>query len=190
MIQNNNIVAMYNNVKNIALDTRSFQCDICHKYYNKKPNLNQHKKSVHTEKLFQCTLCPARFKTKTHLNIHQGKHSNEKPFSCTRCQKSYKSKKSLINHQKRNHSQHKPQWKQNVYSSSLILMENKRLINALALHAIQQQQALLNCQTTYMPTQNSFIYPPNANITIFNDLAGASDYKTTNELEQDFFLTT
>jgi len=199
MIQSNNIVAMNNHSKNAYQGTGAFQCDICLNYYKSKSRLNQHKKCVHVEKLFQCTHCPDRFKTKTHLNLHQAVHSKEKPFPCAMCSRSYRYKYSLIEHQKDHCQRYQTQWKQNVvalpisqnnftssYSYSLILMENKRRINSLALQSRQQQQALLNYP---MPTHNNFTYyPSNANSTIFNDLAGASDYKNINTLE-DPFLT-
>jgi len=177
MIQNNHIVAM-NHDKNIILDTEPLQCDICFNYYYSIARLKQHKSSVHVEKLFQCTLCPDRFKTKTQLNSHQAVHSSKKPFPCTMCSRSYKYKCSLVEHQKDHSQRHQ----------TPIFLQHKRLINILALQPIQQQQVKSNYPITYMPTHNNFTYYSNANVTNFNDLVGASDYKNINTLE-DPFLT-
>ena len=56
-------------------------CDICHKKFMKKANLNRHVKTIHEKKEdFACMKCQKNFKEMHHLKRHQ-----QKCGKCRRC---------------------------------------------------------------------------------------------------------
>ena len=56
-------------------------CDICHKKFMKKSNLNRHVKTIHEKKEdFACMKCQKNFKEMHHLKRHQ-----QKCGKCRRC---------------------------------------------------------------------------------------------------------
>uniref|UniRef100_A0ABD2XDT3 C2H2-type domain-containing protein n=1 Tax=Trichogramma kaykai TaxID=54128 RepID=A0ABD2XDT3_9HYME len=69
----------------------SFTCEICHRSFLRRANLNVHIKSKHgPSESFHCNDCPKSFARKSYLTSHiQEVHNPIKPFECTMCQKSF-----------------------------------------------------------------------------------------------------
>ncbi|CAG2115702.1 unnamed protein product, partial [Medioppia subpectinata] len=88
-----------------ATNKQRFICDFneCHKSFNTKSNLIQHKSCVHlNEKKFKCNKknCGKKFSSKSNLIVHKRIHSGEKPFVChfNDCNKSFIRKAHLKGH--------------------------------------------------------------------------------------------
>ena len=79
--------------------TLHYECDLCGKRYNNKPNLNVHM-AVHKANIsFPCKLCDKTFTIKGELNRHiTSEHQKEKTFSCTSCKKIFSRKAALKMH--------------------------------------------------------------------------------------------
>ncbi|XP_077109990.1 uncharacterized protein LOC143766305 isoform X2 [Ranitomeya variabilis] len=86
---------------------KPFSCSECGKCFNRKSNLNKHKKSHTGEKPFFCEECGKCFSEKSGLFRHQRTHTGAKPFSCSECGKYFSWKPNLIKHMK-THTGEKP----------------------------------------------------------------------------------
>ena len=76
-----------------------FECDICHKSYSNKGNLNQHMKVHDDSKRFKCDICLKGFHQKSNLVQHYRTHSGEKSFACRICDRKFAVKCALVKHQ-------------------------------------------------------------------------------------------
>ena len=69
-------------------------CDICHKKFMKKSNLNRHVKTIHEKKEnFTCMKCHKNFKEMHHLKRHQ-----QKCGKCRRCEAQFDSLTDFAKH--------------------------------------------------------------------------------------------
>lgn len=75
-----------------------FQCEVCHKLFNKRQTLRQHF-ITHTDR-FACQFCDARCKSKGDLRTHIQTHTKEKPYHCDVCNTDYTRESILRKHLK------------------------------------------------------------------------------------------
>ncbi|GFR86577.1 zinc finger protein Xfin [Elysia marginata] len=75
-----------------------FQCEVCHKLFNKRQTLRQHF-ITHTDR-FACQFCDARCKSKGDLRTHIQTHTKEKPYHCDVCNTNYTRESILKKHLK------------------------------------------------------------------------------------------
>lgn len=55
-------------------DDKTFQCDICSRFFSTNSNLSKHKKK-HGEKLYSCEICNKMFYRKDVMQEHHRRHS-------------------------------------------------------------------------------------------------------------------
>lgn len=82
---------------------RSFECEICKKFYKTKRDLKLHL-MVHSQiRPHKCGMCCKTFlstsKLKQHLNIHSG----DRPFKCRHCPKDFTNFPNWLKHTRRRH---------------------------------------------------------------------------------------
>ncbi|XP_023314530.1 zinc finger protein 888-like [Trichogramma pretiosum] len=89
---------------------RSFDCEICHKSFGQKSNLQRHINAIHNRnKPFECDICHKSFGLKHHLKYHiNGVHNRSKPFECEVCHKSFGCKSNRNKHINAVHNHDKP----------------------------------------------------------------------------------
>ncbi|RUS90453.1 hypothetical protein EGW08_001794, partial [Elysia chlorotica] len=75
-----------------------YQCEVCHKLFNKRQTLRQHF-ITHTDR-FACQFCDARCKSKGDLRTHIQTHTKEKPYHCDICNTDYTRESILKKHLK------------------------------------------------------------------------------------------
>lgn len=56
-----------------APDDKTFQCDICSRFFSTNSNLSKHKKK-HGEKLYSCEICNKMFYRKDVMQEHHRRH--------------------------------------------------------------------------------------------------------------------
>lgn len=56
-----------------SLDDKTFQCDICSRFFSTNSNLSKHKKK-HGEKLYSCEICNKMFYRKDVMQEHHRRH--------------------------------------------------------------------------------------------------------------------
>lgn len=56
------------------MDSRSHECEVCHKSFKEKSNLTRHMKQLHQPKEHACDVCGKSFSTKPQLALHQKQH--------------------------------------------------------------------------------------------------------------------
>lgn len=87
---------------------RQYVCDLCHKSYITKRNLNTHYMKIHSgNKPYVCSICRKSLSSKLTLETHIKMHTGLKDFLCTVCEKLFASKEYLEVH-RRIHTDHKP----------------------------------------------------------------------------------
>lgn len=86
---------------------KSFNCQICDKFYTSHTLLVSHIKDHMKDKPLNCNYCSQTFAKKTHLKQHERIHTGEKPFSCNICGKSFTQPGHLMYH-RRIHTGEKP----------------------------------------------------------------------------------
>ena len=75
-----------------------FSCDKCHKRFNKRQILSNHKKTHTSKRLWKCGVCKKKFTLKRYLDRHRTVHSTGLKFSCSVCMKRFKWQDSLSKH--------------------------------------------------------------------------------------------
>ena len=83
----------------LLLTEKKFSCQICHRSYSTKSNLNKHMKIHDESKAFKCDICLKLFVSKADLNAHYRTHTGERPFGCHICDKRFLQKSNLVRHQ-------------------------------------------------------------------------------------------
>ena len=78
---------------------KMFSCQLCHRSYSTKYNLNKHMKVHDDSKAFKCDVCLKKFDQKLKLTQHYRTHTGEKPFACQICGRKFSQKSSLVQHQ-------------------------------------------------------------------------------------------
>lgn len=57
----------------LPTDDKTFQCDICSRFFSTNSNLSKHKKK-HGEKLYSCEICNKMFYRKDVMQEHHRRH--------------------------------------------------------------------------------------------------------------------
>ena len=57
----------------VLVDDKTFQCEICSRFFSTNSNLSKHKKK-HGEKLYACEICNKMFYRKDVMQDHQRRH--------------------------------------------------------------------------------------------------------------------
>ncbi|KAJ8667932.1 hypothetical protein QAD02_009595, partial [Eretmocerus hayati] len=79
---------------------RSFSCEFCNRKYQRRGDLNKHKKSHSSDRPHSCQLCNKKFKRRNDLQKHVLSHNKEYHFTCSVCGKKFKRKYTLKEHMK------------------------------------------------------------------------------------------
>jgi hypothetical protein len=80
---------------------KMYNCPQCFQSFSTKPNMTRHFKQIHLEeRRFQCDICGKSIKSKEALRYHRTTHEEEKPklFQCHICNKSLRKKETLQIH--------------------------------------------------------------------------------------------
>ncbi|KAL4222037.1 hypothetical protein ACF0H5_018080 [Mactra antiquata] len=72
----------------VHLDTKEWECDICHKFYKTRRYLTDHKKKTHFADRSTCDICGQTFKGKTYLETHRQIHG-PRDKKCPYCEKAF-----------------------------------------------------------------------------------------------------
>ncbi|KAK4875525.1 hypothetical protein RN001_011947 [Aquatica leii] len=88
---------------NKLVDTKNFQCNICHKKYSSKSVLTKHKKIHIKNSSFKCTKCDTQLSSSGDLENHLKLHSGYRPFCCQLCANTFREEKNLKTHIRRIH---------------------------------------------------------------------------------------
>lgn len=84
-------------------NVRSFECEICKKFYKTKRDLKLHLMVHSSQRPHSCSHCSKTFlstsKLKQHLNIHSG----DRPFKCRHCPKDFTNFPNWLKHTRRRH---------------------------------------------------------------------------------------
>ncbi|XP_065161456.1 zinc finger protein 846-like isoform X2 [Atheta coriaria] len=83
-------------------DPRTYECDVCHKYYSTKSALNGHKR-IHSGERYICHICGKKSIQKGAHNVHMKMHTGERSFICELCGKDFLRKDVLATHMRRTH---------------------------------------------------------------------------------------
>ena len=84
------------------IHNKKFKCQICHKLFPIKSNLDRHIKEYHDNpKSFECGICGTKFSQKNILTFHQKTHdkNRQKAFRCHRCDYATDNTSHFKNHQ-------------------------------------------------------------------------------------------
>ena len=85
--------------KELNLNLRPFQCDLCDARFSLRGQLNRHKRCVHQKKTIPCVICRKEFTDKSYLNNHiRIIHNSERNFQCQFCKKTFRKKSNLKTH--------------------------------------------------------------------------------------------
>lgn len=79
-------------------ESGSYNCDLCHKTFQKTSSLLRHRYEHTGKRPHQCGVCQKAFKHKHHLLEHSRLHSGEKPYVCDRCGKRFSHSGSYSQH--------------------------------------------------------------------------------------------
>lgn len=95
-------------VVSLANGKKVFSCDLCHKKFDKKSSLTQHKKRTCKIGLtFQCDVCKINFKIYSKLVSHKADvHWNHFPYECKVCDSRFKKQQGLKTHFLEAHNKH------------------------------------------------------------------------------------
>lgn len=80
---------------------KMYNCPQCSQSFSTKPNMTRHFRQIHLEeRRFQCDICGKSIKSKEALKYHRTTHEEEKPklFQCHICNKSLRKKETLQIH--------------------------------------------------------------------------------------------
>ena len=86
-------------------EPRPYWCNVCHKRFGRRRDLNIHERMHTGENPFQCTQCDKRFSSPYALGHHMNIHRAE--YKCTDCGRCRESSSQLARH-RRSHSGEKP----------------------------------------------------------------------------------
>lgn len=75
-----------------------FECEICHKNFTRKYNLQSHMKIHTNEKPYSCKYCRRAFARKHDCVRHERLHSQERPYTCVSCGESFTRSDGLSRH--------------------------------------------------------------------------------------------
>uniref|UniRef100_UPI003B75B51F C2H2-type zinc finger protein n=1 Tax=Candidatus Sororendozoicomonas aggregata TaxID=3073239 RepID=UPI003B75B51F len=82
---------------------KSFQCELCYKYFSTKESCKVHKKTIHSDaKNFQCPKCTKAFKQNSNLKKHLIVHGIG-DYKCHICEKVFSVKPEFQRHMQRLH---------------------------------------------------------------------------------------
>ncbi|XP_065085040.1 zinc finger protein OZF-like [Ochlerotatus camptorhynchus] len=87
---------------------KSHICEICGDQFDKRSNLNGHKRTVHGPKRYQCSQCSKCFSKKSRWQDHEVQHTGIRQFECPQCDKKYATQAGLKTHMEDVHTDNLP----------------------------------------------------------------------------------
>ncbi|XP_065083572.1 zinc finger protein 62-like isoform X2 [Ochlerotatus camptorhynchus] len=121
-------------------------CDICHKTFRCKQNLNSHKRSVHGAKTFTCFCGKAftinfnfRYRLERHIDqVHKG----DKDQCCPMCSKAFTRKHDMIKHMeihKKNEQDEEPAEFEDLFEAEAVKVETRDDIDDDSIISIKEE---------------------------------------------------
>lgn len=112
---------------NEHLRIHPLECNLCGKYFYRRPNLQLHVKRHLGIKPYSCEFCQKSFLTKQKLDEHKNIHTGDAPIKCNMCDETFRRHSNLVQHRNRHHLNIKRKIKDYICYCGEILHSKKKL---------------------------------------------------------------
>lgn len=134
---------------NEHLRIHPLECNLCGKYFYRRPNLQLHLKRHLGIKPYSCEFCQKSFLTKQKLDEHKNVHTGEAPIKCNMCNETFRRHSNLVQHRNRHHLHLKKKVKDYICYCGEILHSKKKLAWHKEIHDAKPK-ACLHCNEKFV----------------------------------------